>query len=342
MKAVTMNNQTTPDINTEPVGHYIHWPVLLYFTVLIICGLPGNTLILYIYHYRMKETIFGFFVQILATVDMTTIVISLPGSFVFRYFSTSLDGMRMCKFLIFMNHFNTLLSGILFSIIAFQRYRKVCHPHGKQITKALARKLCLSGICLAFCLSLPIIFIVGVSKSPTLVGKKTYSVPTCDYEAHIKQKGDSVVYAVLVDAEFVGIAVFLIVVYSLIGNTLYKKMRANGNRSNFQKANHVKKTTKVFLMLTIVFLLSVFPLMIISTIFSLFPDPPKLSEITLTLFDFGVYLPHVNCIANPVIYSFTSKQFRTECLSVCRVCRNQNSKTRAEATSDSRTETTSM
>ncbi|XP_067664630.1 orexin/Hypocretin receptor type 1-like [Haliotis asinina] len=331
-----MTNHTPTGVHPEPVGHYIHWPILLYFIVIFICGLSGNTLILYAYRYRMKETIFGFFVQILATVDMTTVMISLPGSFVFRYFSATLDLVQMCKFLIFMNHLNSLVSGLLLSVIAFQRYRLVCRPHGKQITKALARKLCLSGMCLAFCLSLPIIFIVGVSKSPTLVGNQTYGLPTCDYEERRKKKGESIVYAVLVDAEFAGIAAFLVVVYSLIGKDLYKRLRANNN----ENAYHVKKTTKVFFMLTVVFLVSVAPLMMISTIFSVFPDPPNFSEITLTLFDFGVYLPHVNCVANPVIYSFTSKQFRTECLSLCTTCRN--SKTRTEASSDSRTATTSL
>ncbi|XP_071101894.1 olfactory receptor 52K1-like [Haliotis cracherodii] len=283
----------------------LHWPVLLFIMVLFALGFTGNSLVFYIYHFRLKKNIFGSFVQILAALDMVIVFICLPCTFLLRFVYDIVDASVVCKTQTFAKHFSSAMMGVVLSAIAYQRYQKACKPFGLHMTRSFVLKLCFTGVCLALITSTPLIYLIEKTITNVTKGDESYCVPTCDYA---RNDWFTLSYAIFVDIEFVAFTMFLVVTYFKIWKGLGKRFAKTGSR---------KVSIRVFFVSAIIYIISGLPIMAISTWFSVHENVHTFSHLLLTAFDIGVYLPYVNCVVNPIIYSLASTLFREECCALC-------------------------
>ncbi|XP_071093117.1 neuromedin U receptor homolog nmur-2-like [Haliotis cracherodii] len=284
------------------------WPVLVFAVILFVLGFFGNCLVLYIYHRHMAPTMYGLFVKSLATLDLFSISVCLPSSFYFTFFTRSNDTPHMCKYITFMSNFTTVTSGILLSIIAVERYRKICRPLAPQITKSLVKKLFLGGIIVVLLLSVPVLFIVGVTHNKVYLGNTSVEFPGCGYQEKFKQNGQSLMFSILLNVGYLAIAAFMGVMYGLIGRVIHRHREQHKDQIPKKRIS-----TKIFFILTIVYFFCVSPTMTLTLIYTLHPELDDLSLTKMTLLNLAWYCPYVNAVANPIIYSFTSKLFSAKC-----------------------------
>nr|KAG5707527.1 hypothetical protein BaRGS_012031 [Batillaria attramentaria] len=112
--------------------------------VLMVVGLVGNSLVLYVYNFKMPRTVFSFFVTVLALLDLTTTLCGMPIDVVIKtvLLSDTLSMNVICKIAHLENYGTSLTSGSVLLLIAATRYRKVCQPLEPSISRRWARIMC--------------------------------------------------------------------------------------------------------------------------------------------------------------------------------------------------------
>ncbi|XP_071104098.1 cysteinyl leukotriene receptor 1-like isoform X1 [Haliotis cracherodii] len=293
----------------------LHPSIVVFCVLLVVVGIPGNSLILYIYTKRIKINIFGFFVKILAALDLINSIGIIP-AFCVSKIIRSVNASLMCKYLTWFHYFNTTITGTLYVVIAVQRFRKICRPHGPQFTEILAKKLTFG--CIIFCVltGLPIVLILTNNKF--LVGWETLNqtgfieVPVCDFSKTSKELKLSIAFSAWMFLLLVTVITSLIVLYSLIG----RHLRLHAMKQSSPNRVPTSNITSMFFSLTVIYLISVIPRLIQAIYFSQTPKLPHLVVSQLQIVDLVIQLPYINCIVNPLIYGWSSRQFRRETFSV--------------------------
>lgn len=137
-----MNNTTirltVEELNAEERRLYMLW-IILVCTPLACVGVIGNILVLFIYVFKFKPSNHRIFIVSLAVIDLIACNMVMPlvvYSFLhlFTYFNSV-----MCKLLTVFNYFICISSSAVLIVIAIDRCRKMCVPHGKQMTKRFLR-----------------------------------------------------------------------------------------------------------------------------------------------------------------------------------------------------------
>ncbi|XP_067667571.1 C5a anaphylatoxin chemotactic receptor 1-like [Haliotis asinina] len=314
----TMNNNTT-SVSILPITPWerlqLHPSIIVFCVLLLVVGIPGNCLILYIYSKKIKINIFGFFIKILAALDLINSVGIIP-AFCVSKITPGVNASLMCKYLTWFHYFNTTITGTLYAVIAMQRYRKICRPHGSQFTEVLAKKLTIG--CIIFCVvtGFPIVLILTDNKFlvewVTLQQTGFVEVPICDFTKTSKELKLSLAFSAWMFLFLVTIIVSLVVLYSLIIHHLRLHALNKVSANRLPTSN----TTSMFFSLTVIYLITVIPRVVQAVYFSLTPKLPHLAVSKLQIFDVVIQLPYVNCLVNPFIYGFSSRRFRRETFSV--------------------------
>ena len=116
--------------------------VLIYMFV----GSAGNALVIYIYIVAMKTKIENrFFIPYLAVVDILSLLFNGSLEIVFDFYPVTFDSDIGCKFIRFFGNVLVILSGILLTMIAIQRYILVCKAFSQKLDM-LKKKMLLVGI----------------------------------------------------------------------------------------------------------------------------------------------------------------------------------------------------
>ncbi|XP_071095076.1 cardioacceleratory peptide receptor-like [Haliotis cracherodii] len=289
-------------------------PTMVFMLLILVVGIFGNILVLYIYTRKIRIHIFGFFVKLLAVFDLVSTVVAVPTTLISRLTSPDdIDAGHLCQVMTFVKHFNTLNSGLMFIIIAVQRYKKVCQPHNSQMSEMLAKKLCLTSVCVSAIASMPIIFVISETMTCIERGNDFVLVPICDFTSYTKRGLPSIMYATWVGVELVGITTTLTVLYSVIVKALRAHTRdiAASVRPTHNSSSYKARTATItFFVLTLVFLLSTAPMAFLTLYFSLVKIDIYWSHVQIRAFDLAVNLLFLNCAINPFVYSFTSSVFR--------------------------------
>ncbi|XP_071095061.1 cardioacceleratory peptide receptor-like [Haliotis cracherodii] len=291
-------------------------PTMVFMLLILVVGIFGNILVLYIYTRKIRIHIFGFFVKLLAVFDLVSTVVAVPTTLIFRLTSPDYnDAGHLCQVMSFVKHFNTLNSGLMFIIIAVQRYKKVCQPNKSQMSEILAKKLCLTSVCVSAMASMPIIFVTSETMTCIERGNDFVLVPICDFTSDTKRSLPSIMYATWVGVELVGITTTLTVLYRAIVKALRAHIRdtAASIRPTPNSSRDVARTATItFFVLTLVFLISSAPVVVLTIYFSLVKFDIHWSHAQFGACDLAENLLFLNCAINPFVYSSTSSVFRRE------------------------------
>ena len=217
-------NFTAADLNRE----YIHTvlPLSVLFGILFLIGVVGNGFIVYVYIVKYPQCNFRYFVIILGIIDLLRCFMTVPAEIYTQYTWFIKPISEICKAKIFFNTISITSSSVILLLIAVDRYRKACCPHGWQIQPICALKLCVV---------LSIVSVLWSGPSLVVCGPQTYVMKYAGSEVNVTVclKDDAfkntiwpflilkVVYAVPTSI----IMVVTLILYILIARRIYKRTR---------------------------------------------------------------------------------------------------------------------
>ena len=109
-------------------------PVLVYILLLMITGIIGNSIVLYIYKVRFKRSSSRAFILCLAILDFITCIFGVPYHLYDIYNPYTYEDAVSCKVLSFSMAVTLLSSVFILGLISIDRYQKICRPFGKQLS----------------------------------------------------------------------------------------------------------------------------------------------------------------------------------------------------------------
>ncbi|XP_076093462.1 putative G-protein coupled receptor 34 [Mytilus galloprovincialis] len=206
------------ELNHEEAKQYVGG--VIFVTIIMIIGIIGNLHVLFIYTLRMKPSNHRIFILSLAVLDMITCIVGMPFIIVDLRNPLTFTMVSACKVLRFVNYFICISSALILTVIAIDRYRKICVPLGKQISRRIAKVLILVCLGTSMVLSWPAPVLYGHSSinttNPNITGVR------CFTEDQFKNtKFQAYFNAVLILVVF-GVFGILLVMYSLIGRVISK------------------------------------------------------------------------------------------------------------------------
>jgi len=153
-------------------------PVTVYLVFLMIIGVFGNILVLYVYKFRFRRSTSRVFILSLAAFDLITCLFGMPYHILDLTFPYTFVWSEVCKTLSFALTFTILGSIFVLDLIAIDRYRKICTPFEKQLSAVGTKIVCWVTVSISGFLAVPIIFIYGTAdvgtRIPNITGKECY------------------------------------------------------------------------------------------------------------------------------------------------------------------------
>ena len=142
-------------------------PSLVFLVLVALCGTVGNSLVLEVYRRRRRKTATEIFILAMAAFDLLANVLTTPGVVYMWYHMWIYDDTPLCKWVRYTIFVSTSPGAFLLLAVAFVRYRKVCQPHRKQLTKRHAKIISVSIAGVMAVVSVPIVILSGRATVPT-------------------------------------------------------------------------------------------------------------------------------------------------------------------------------
>lgn len=193
--------------------------VVLGFYLLI--GITGNTIVIYIYNFRMKGSRDDrYFIPHLAVMDLCACGVGAGYAIALNMLPLRFQGNELCKILWFLTQVTTLCAALMLVVIAVQRYLKVVRPFKKQMTIKAKHSALVTVILLSLFLSLPCLMFYGeipiTSPYLNLTGYRCGVSPSADQAALS-------LYNTILFVTAVGGLLVISTLYILIGRTIYRQ-----------------------------------------------------------------------------------------------------------------------
>ncbi|XP_053408047.1 uncharacterized protein LOC128559708 [Mercenaria mercenaria] len=183
-------NAVKPDYAAEALSREMTQavlPITLIIATVDVFGVIGNIFILIVYYKWYKVCNFRCFVLYMACIDLTSTLTTLPGEIFsqMNWYSYPYDA--LCKAKSFFNVFTVWSAGLILLLLAYDRYRKICHPLSWQVPVKTSARLCFASVLFAFTISTPTAVFWGKQSYDYIY--RNISVRVC-----ICEKSDSYAY----------------------------------------------------------------------------------------------------------------------------------------------------
>ncbi|XP_025116217.1 orexin receptor type 1-like [Pomacea canaliculata] len=281
-------------------------------------GILGNILVLYITHCRWKGTLFTFFINVLAWLDLTNLMLAMPTLLAITVNDQSPHFTAACGFTTFVALVTGFSSAVFLVVIAADRFRKLCQTHKRQIQLPLARSLSTACILLGLALSIPGLWVFGRNTVTFTGDVHPVSISYC----FVRNDANSTLlisWIVILGVLFMAISTSLLVLYGFTVLALRKNFRRvsmarRPSQASISSKRVSRKHAKVFIAVTVVFFASYAPYLV-TVVLSVTNTSGRfdMGAVAKAFFDFAKLIPLLSNTANPAIYSLTSQRFRQEC-----------------------------
>ncbi|KAH3851344.1 hypothetical protein DPMN_093824 [Dreissena polymorpha] len=226
-------------LNHEEAKQYVGG--IVFVALLMTAGIFGNLHVLYVYVFRMKSSNHRVFILTLATLDFITCVVGMPFILVDLRNPLTFTLVAACKILRFVNYFICMSSALLLIVIAVDRYRKICVPFGKQMSRMVAKVSCLVVIGFSILLSWPAPVLYG--QDIVMTSYENITGTRCYEENKFRGTKYMAYFNELLILVFFVALVVLVVLYSLIWRVIRKHSL---KRAELEEAEgHSKTSTKM-------------------------------------------------------------------------------------------------
>lgn len=194
-------------------------PNSIFLVLYLFLGIIGNSLVIAVYRFRMKQQSEDrYFIPVLAVCDLTACTVCASMAIALNMMQAKFTCNILCKFLWYFAASTTFMSILLLTIIAINRYLKVCRPFGKQMSTFTKRAALLFAFCFSFLLGAPSAFLYGSvefsSPDMNLTGRRCSKLKDVNKIA-------SLAYSVLIAVVLLSAVSILIVLYGKIGCTIF-------------------------------------------------------------------------------------------------------------------------
>lgn len=198
-------------------------PATVYISVLMVLGLVGNVMVCYYYGFKTKQTSNSFFIVVLALYDITVCAFCMPTEIADIELFYTFENNAACKILRFINYLAGIGSILTLVAIATDRFKKICKATAPQLSMKATKVISVAVFGVAFLLSWPSLVIYGSIRVniPTdldieLKGSDCTSTKERKYRGYVW--AFNIVHFVM----FFVCSAVLIVLYSIIGHTIYQ------------------------------------------------------------------------------------------------------------------------
>ncbi|KAH9500716.1 hypothetical protein Btru_076337 [Bulinus truncatus] len=226
-------------------------PAIVVLASLMVIGIIGNVIVLYVYCRRMKTGTITRYIQGLAIFDLLSCCLAIPGEIIditnnYTFISSSTLGEiidmtnnytfgsnPLCQIVRTVNLLCTMASGSILIVVAIDRYKRICYPLGKQITPRCALYIMVACSSLACLFSLPTAVIFGARTVTTNITFINGS------DCSVNDRFVNTVIPLLYNGSqmflFLVGAIILIVLYSIIARRIFQhaegrqRRRSGGN-----------------------------------------------------------------------------------------------------------------
>lgn len=360
------------------------FPAIFITIVLMVIGLLGNPLSIYIYGWRWRSSSTRSFLLCLAAIDLMNCLITMPTEIIIMRNSFLFDNDVLCKVSRFTTYvMNNATSAILLAI-AVDRYIRICRPHQTPISQSQAKIACAIGLIIGIAVSWPALVLYGRITLPVPVcvqGSPPREIKSIMCLVHVHMTYYNLGFVSYLTSAFFVCVLILVVLYTLIGQTILKRKQIQRSRkeatvaalenfggllerkhesnvaelsssqppltscqgatttqetstgcnlNNFSlKGKHFRphRATLMLFLITLVFIISFLPFLIITIIrqnrgSEFYASLTPAEDILVNIF-LRSYL--VNNCANPIVYGFCNSLFRSECKRIFRrICLRSN------------------
>lgn len=145
----------------------INKPIVIIFIILVLVGLLGNSTVIYIFGFRLNKNSIQKYITAIAVVDTLTCILLIFEIFDKRFPMYIGIYTEICKTVRFLEVFANGCSTLIMSIIAFDRYYKICKPF-KRLPKKMVRTALICIVAFMLFLSWPMVLFHGTESIKTV------------------------------------------------------------------------------------------------------------------------------------------------------------------------------
>ena len=217
-------------------------PVIVYFVILNIVGLFGNSFILYIYSFRYKKSHFRLLVLSLSCVDMISCCTTVPMEMVSTWFWFSAPSRGLCKLKNFCVQFSATCAMYMFFVTAVYKYLRICRPYGKHGTKKNVAQLFFMGISVSLLLATPAAIMWDINVESMVMNNVTETVRICEIFKDYRGTPYPLVYRIVLSVYNI-LLIATIVLYFFVAKTIIVHIRGRRWKTMPAKRKVEKQTS---------------------------------------------------------------------------------------------------
>ena len=238
-----LQNKTYPDlslllelVNKEEVIPVIF--IIIAFVIIAAIGLLGNGLVCYVYGVQSTITTSSrWFIFFLGCTNCVQCVIVFPGEIINIILKYNFNNV-LCKTTRFLNCSSLTVLLFTLAIVAIDRYRKVCRPHGWQIKLRSAKILTIVTVVLAILIGAPCLWVYGVKSHLLEAEEHNLTVITCLFSDAASSSPLTFCYALFgMTLATVSITTTCIL-YCFIGRYIKRQQDKEQKRRGATRTNH--------------------------------------------------------------------------------------------------------
>lgn len=152
-------NVTIEELNDVLVQ--LHIPTIIFMAILMVVGVFGNLLVLYIYTSKYHPSTYRSFILWLGLIDLIACTVGMPLLIVSMLRPYMFPSEQTCKTLRFMHVFSVVSSAFIVIAIALERHRRICNPFSQEMTTKKINLMCVVACVLGSLVAIPAIFVYG-------------------------------------------------------------------------------------------------------------------------------------------------------------------------------------
>lgn len=158
-------NVTLEELNNVLVD--LHIPTIVLIVILMVIGVFGNILVLYVYTRKYHPSTHRCFILSLAWIDMIACAVGMPLLIVSMLYPYMFPSEIGCKIFRCLHVFLVVASAFVVSAIAIERHRRILYPFSGELSLRKIKMMCGVATLLGFIVAIPAILVYGDSPVET-------------------------------------------------------------------------------------------------------------------------------------------------------------------------------
>ncbi|WAR18052.1 OPSD-like protein [Mya arenaria] len=227
----------------------LHVPTIAFIALLMVLGVLGNILVLYVYTRKYHPSTYRCFILWLGWIDLVACTVGMPLLIVSMLFPYMFPSEAACKTLRFLHVFFVVASAFIVITIAIERHRRICNPFSPEMSTRKIKIMCAVASILGCIVALPAIFVYGGTVVET--GVNNINGTECFIDPRMKDSSFPKAYFALQLLLSVSCMVVMGIFYFRIGRTImahHKFIRENtyNARGPLSGTDQKRKTKESF------------------------------------------------------------------------------------------------